>query len=117
MRLRIVGYVLLGILSAIVIYSAVDKFFFSKEKTRVFAGTSFEDHIIFLGICDLFLLLLFIVPVTRRIGFIFSACYYSVALSLRINTGSPLAEPLAILFFLFVAMFVVDRSIFFMRKR
>lgn len=99
--------------SVVIIYSAVDKFFFSAEKTSVFANTSYAEYIVLLAICDLILLALFLLRSTRRIGFIFSTCYYSAALSLRISVGASLIEPLAILVLLFTAMFLSDPYFFY----
>lgn len=102
--------------SAVIVYSAVDKFFFSSEKTAVFANTSFAEYIVLLAVCDLILLALFLLRSTRRIGFIFSTCYYSAALSLRISVGAPLIEPLTILVLLFATMFLFDPTYFFHRQ-
>ncbi len=100
----------------VITYSAVDKFFFSAEKQAVFANTEFAEYIIFFGVCDLILLALFLLSSTRRIGFIFSACYYSAALSLRISVGASLVEPLLILVLLFTAMFLSDPYFFYKRN-
>ncbi len=99
--------------SAVIVYSAVDKFFFSAEKTAVFANTSFEEYIVLLGVCDLILFASFLLRSTRRIGFIFSVCYYSAALSLRISVGASLVEPLAILVLLFTTMFLSDPALIY----
>lgn len=102
--------------SAVIVYSAVDKFFFSAEKTAVFANTSFAEHIVLLGVCDLILLVFFLLQPTRRIGFIFSVCYYSAALSFRISVGASLVEPLAILVLLFTTIFLSDPALFFQQQ-
>jgi hypothetical protein len=110
---RLLPITLFCVTSTVIVYSAVDKFFFSAEKTAVFANTSFEEHIILLGVCDLFLLAFFLLRWTRRIGFVFSVCYYSAALSLRVSVGASLIEPLTILVLLFTTMLLSDPTFFF----
>jgi hypothetical protein len=106
----------LNLCTIVIIYSALDKLFISTEKQAVFTNTEFAEYTILLGVCDLFLLALFLLSSTQRIGFIFSVCYYSAALSLRISVGASLIEPLAILVLLFTTMFLSDPGLFFHRQ-
>lgn len=66
----------------------------------------------YFGLADIGLLVLFLVPATRKVGFLLSICYYSAALATRLTIKESPAEPLLILALLFTAMFLTNREMF-----
>jgi len=99
--------------SMVIAVSALEKFFRVNEKVETLTKTDFIGFIDLLGVADLVLLSVFLLPVTRKIGFIFSACYYSGALAIRISANINPTEPFLILILLFAAVAISNPEVFF----
>lgn len=104
---------ILIITSAVITLSAFEKFFRVSEKVETLTKTNFIGFIDWLGIADVVLLAVFLLPITRKIGFVFSACYYSGALAIRISANINPAEPFLILTLLFASVAISHPEVFF----
>lgn len=104
---------ILVITSVVITLSAFEKFFRVSEKVETLTKTNFIGFIDWLGVADIVLLAVFLLPVTRKIGFVFSACYYSGALSIRISASVNPAEPFIILTLLFASVIISHPEVFF----
>lgn len=81
-----------------IIYSAIDKILFSNSKyqlfKKLFSNENIYNILIIFSIIDLILLVLYLIPKTRKFIFLISICYYSGALGMRISANFNPLEPL-----------------------
>ncbi|MEM1023151.1 MAG: hypothetical protein AAGD10_16400 [Myxococcota bacterium] len=82
-----------------------------KDFEKIGAG----DLMLPLGILQLVLVALFLVPKTRKLGFLFICSYCGGIIATRLLNGEALGPGLLIGFFMWVAMWFEDRSMFLSR--
>ena len=101
------------IVAIAVVQSAAQILFTTPERKRLFAKAAFPFPTFLFAAFDVGLLALFLVPATRKAGFLLGMCYYSAALATRLATRDSAVEPLLILVLLSTAMFISHPKVFF----
>lgn len=110
------NHISLILTSIAILYSAVDKLLLSQNKVNLFIDLFPSEDLNFIlilfSVFDIFLLVFYLMPKTRRFAFLINICYYSGAMAMRISVDNPPYEPLIILILLFISTFLNEKEMF-----
>ncbi len=115
---RIVSNVLLGIPTLVLIMGGTMKVI-GKEPESVMAfltKSGFGNYIIALGLTELIIAALIIIPKTNKIGFLLASCYFAGAFSLEISGAQPFASAV-FLTILWIGMFLRNKEMFLVEAK
>lgn len=108
---RIISIVLMAIPSLMLTMSAIMKFSGAEEIVKGFSKSGLLPHLIWIGILELFSVILFVYPKTHKIGFLLLCSYLGGAMSIELASGQP---PMAAVFIavLWISVFLKDKLMF-----
>ena len=66
-----------------------------------------------LGVMEIAIAVLFVVPATMKLGFILASCYFGGAIATELSHDALKANPFIPIALLWIGAFIRDRSIFF----
>ena len=104
---RIAAWVLSGLVTALLVMSAMAKFF-APEMAANFAKWNLGDWRVIIAIGEIVSALLFLVPLTHRVGLLLLSSYFGGAIMIHMSHGEPFTAPAAILVFVWVTALVRD---------
>lgn len=104
---RIAAWVLSGLVTAMLVMSAVMKFA-SPEMAANFAKWGLGDWQVLIALGEAISALLFLLPLTHRLGTLLLSSYFGGAIVLHMSHAEPFITPAIILVFIWVTALVRD---------
>lgn len=114
---RIIAWTLTGIAALMVIFSGLMKFSQSQEVMKKMNELGVGPYVILLGVMEIVFAILFLIPQTRKVGFILLSCYFAGAIATDLSHGAPIFNAMIPLSLVWIAALIQDPSIFFGEKK
>lgn len=111
--MQILSYVITGIAALMVTLSGIMKL---SRKPEIVAGLTKMGVGAFLpvlGIMEILFTVLFLVPLTMKIGFLFLTAYFAGAMATDLSHGSPIKNSTMVLVLIWIAAFLRDPPVFY----
>lgn len=110
---KIIGWVLSGLLTAFMLFSASGKFADFPGKTEMFAKLGWSEAVMVnIGIVEVIIALLFLIPRTAFVAAILITAYLGGAVAAHVRIDEAFAFPIVIGVVYWVALGLRDRRIF-----
>jgi sorbitol-specific phosphotransferase system component IIC len=109
---RITGWVLVGLLTALLIMSAVMKLIGGEQVAATFAKYGLEGRAILIGVEELISAILFVIPMTSSLGVLLLSAHMGGAIATHMEHGEPFVMPAVILALLWFAQWLRNPAIF-----
>lgn len=110
-----IGWALTGLISLLLVFSAINKFIGSPQVTEMLTAHGMKDWIKILGAGELLSLALFIYPKTMRLGTLLLTAYFGGAILFHMNHPDPhsssFVAPAAIMVFIWIISWVRGNQI------
>lgn len=104
---RIAAWVLTGLLTAMLLMSAAAKFM-APEMAANFEKWGLGDWRVIIAVGEIVSALLFLVPLTHRVGLLLLSSYFGGAIMIHLSHGEPFTAPALILAAVWATGFVRD---------
>jgi uncharacterized membrane protein YphA (DoxX/SURF4 family) len=114
---KIVNTLVTVIPASLVILSGFMKFNPPTEMLTEFQRMGIAQHMPMFGIMEFLFAALFIVPQTRRVGFVLLSCYFAGAIATDLSHGKPVHNAMLPITLVWIGMFIADRAVFFPMKK
>ncbi len=113
-KTKIIGWVLSGLLAAfLIIASASGKFTQWEGKAEMFGKLGWTEDVMFkIGIVEVAISILFLIPRTAFIGAILLSAYLGGAVATHLRVGEPFIVPIVIAIVIWIALGLRDRRVF-----
>lgn len=110
---KIVGWVLSGLLTAFMLFSSVGKLSTFEGKEEMFAKLGWTESVMFnIGIVEVIIAVMFLIPRTAFIGAILITAYLGGAIATHVRISDPYIFPIIIGVIYWVALGLRDQRIF-----
>jgi uncharacterized membrane protein YphA (DoxX/SURF4 family) len=114
---KIVNIIATVIPAGLVILSGFMKFNPPAEMLAEFQRMGIAQHMPMFGTMEFLFAALFIIPQTRRVGFVLLSCYFAGAIATDLSHSKPVHNAMLPLTLVWIGMFIADRAVFFPAKR
>jgi uncharacterized membrane protein YphA (DoxX/SURF4 family) len=109
---RIISMVLKVLVALMFVMSAVMKLMHSQQIVDGFNKVGLGSFITLIGLTELVSAILFLIPMTSRIGFLLMTAYLGGAIVIQMASGQPVYASAGTQVFLWIAMFLADKHMF-----
>lgn len=111
---RIAGWVLSVLLAAfLIVASASGKFMEWEGKAEMFGKMGWSNDVMFkIGVVEVAIAILFLIPRTAFIGAILLSAYLGGAVATHVRVGEPFIAPIVIAVVMWIALGLRDRRVF-----
>ena len=108
---KIVAVILMGIPALMLVFSSILKITSQPAMVESLSKVGFAPYIVIVGVFELVFAILFLVPKTRKVGFLFVTSYLGGAAALEIAEGR---APIAFVFvaLTWIGMYLMERNVF-----
>ena len=114
---KIVNTIATVIPASLVILSGIMKFDPPAEMLAEFQRMGIAQHMPMFGIMEFLFAALFIIPQTRRVGFVLLSCYFAGAIATDLSHGKPVYNAMLPISLVWIGMFIADKAIFLPLRR
>ncbi len=112
-KAKIVGWVLSGLLTAFMLFSSVGKFSDFEGKTEMFEHLGWSESVMVkIGIVEIAIALLFLVPKTAFMAAILLTAYLGGAIATHVRVGDPFIFPMIICVVYWIALGLRNSRVF-----
>jgi hypothetical protein len=110
---KIAGWVLTALLTLFMIFSTIEKFSDFEGKAEMFAHLGWSEAVMFnIGIVELVIVLLYLVPQTAFVAAILLTAYLGGAITAHVRVNDNFVFPIIICVLYWVALGLRDRRVF-----
>ncbi len=109
---NITGWVLNGLVSAVLTFSASGKLFLIPEVVEVLGNSGFGEYIQLLGVIELASVILFLIPKTRAYGMFAIVAYLGGVIAIECYVAEPPMPGIVLSIFFWVGVFLRKPHIF-----
>jgi hypothetical protein len=110
---KIIGWILSGLLTAFLLFSSMGKFSSCEGKAEMFAKLGWsEDVMFYIGVVEVIIAVMFVIPRTAFIGAILITAYLGGAIATHVRISDPFIFPIIIGVIYWVALGLRDQRIF-----
>ena len=110
-------WVIVAIPALMTAFSAVGKLTGAEQVTSGLTAAGLGPNIVGLGLLELIIAALFLVPLTRNIGFFLACSYFGGAMAVQLARNEPFTAPMVVLSLFWVAMALTKPGIFLSPSR
>ena len=99
--------------AALIALSGVMKLSGNRQVVEAMTAVGVGRYLLLLGVMELAFSTLLVIPVTFKLGFVLSSCYFAGAIATELSHGTLKANPFIPLVILWIGALIRDRSVFF----
>ena len=109
---KIASIIFTALATGMVILSGIMKLSGSEEVVTKLTSVGVGKYIPLLGLMEIAFAVLFLIPKTRKIGFILLTCYFSGAIATDLSHGMTIVNASMVLGLVWIAALLLDHTIF-----
>ena len=112
MAKKIITIILTALVSVVLTFGAIMKFAGAKSVVEPLTKLGVGNYIPILGTMEMIFLILFLFPVTRKIGLLLLSCYFGGAIATHISHGESVFAAMPPIILIWIVAYLKDPSIF-----
>ena len=112
MAKKIITIILTAFISVVLAFGAIMKFAGAKSVVGPLTKLGVGNYIPILGVIEIIFLILFLFPVTRKLGLLLFSCYFGGAIATHISHGESVFSAMPPIILIWIVAYLKDPSMF-----